>query len=98
MTAWNASGSAGSWYPHGISRRPKSTRCTGLASGWMNAAARGDAVVLPRRHAGLDLAPGAGDVALGLQRVERRVDVALRDLEGAVGAVTDRRDDFVAVP
>src|SRR5215211_8923627 len=61
-------------------------------------AARGDAVVLPRRHAGLDLAPGAGDVALGLHRVERRVDVPLRDLERAVGAVTDRRDDFVAVP
>src|SRR5919201_1404340 len=62
------------------------------------AAARGDAVVLPRRHAGLDLAPGAGDVALGLQCVERRVDVPLRDLERAIGALTDRRDDLVAVP
>src|SRR5881396_360509 len=43
-------------------------------------AATGDAVVFPRGHAGLDLAPGARDVALRLERVERRVDVPLCDL------------------
>src|SRR5882672_9607959 len=62
------------------------------------ATARGDAVVLPRRHARLDLAPAARDVALGFERVERGVDVPLRHLERALRALADRRDDLVAVP
>src|ERR1051326_3146041 len=61
------------------------------------APARRDAVVLARRHAGLDLAPGARDVALALEAVQRGVDVALRDLQRALCAVADRRDDLVAV-
>src|SRR5688572_4218909 len=59
------------------------------------ATASRDPVVFPRGHARLDLAPGARDVPFGLEPVERGVDVPFRDLESALGALPDRRDDLV---
>src|SRR2546430_17566826 len=60
-------------------------------------AASGDAVVFPRGHAGLDLAPRARDVAFGLERVERRADAPPCALQPTVRAVAASPDNPLAV-